>query len=291
MRLHEITDDTEQRLLQNLNAALDAFHVEKDAHGLAAETTQAALQRVQQARQAHDAYNTRESEPTPPVIPDSDVRSPYDSGYKPRGGYTPEKIRRHLRANASLSSAGSLSKLYDDKGRSSFAREIRKFASPQEFAEHLFFHGTGGSVSGGLRPGSILPKGTVLGGGYGEPYSVISLSKSKNIASNFTGDSSHGSVYPVLVRKGAKVIAMPQIEDAQELEDILPVLWDKRVDVVKIGHWDRPHSEQELCVINPRAVIIGRGDSFAVFQKERFAEPTEDEIAEVYRQAFNKPAP
>ena len=288
MRYSEINEDTdtEEGLRQTLNAALDAFHVAKDADGLDAATTQAALHQVHLARQAFDAFMTRDSEPTPPEIPDSDVRSPYHH-YKPRGGYTPAKIRKHLRANPSLASVGSLSKLYDDKGRSALAREIRKFASPQEFADHLFFHGTGGYVSGGLRPGSILPKGTTFGGGYGEPYSVISLSKSKNMASNFTGDSRHGAVHPVILRKGAKVIAMPNIQDAQELEEILPALWDKRIDAVKIGKWDSPHSEQELCVINPRAVIIGRGDSFAVFGKQKFAEPTDAEIAAIYQQAVN----
>lgn len=229
-----------------------------------------------------------EDEPVEPEVP-PEVKSPYHSGYKPRGGFTTDKIKSHLKKVPSLSSAGSLGQLYDAKGRSGFAKEIRKFSSPQEFADHLFFHGTGGYVSGGLRPGSVLPKHTKFGGGYGEAYSVISLSKSKNIASNFTADSSSGMVHPVILRKGAKVISMPEVGDAEELEEMLPDLWNRGVDAVKIGDWTGAHSEQELCVLNPRAIIIGRGESFQVFHKTKFDEPSQDQITALYNQAFNQP--
>lgn len=224
------------------------------------------------------------------ALPDDDqTRSPYKSSYKPKGGFTPDKIRKHLKTIPTLSSSASFKKLYDDKGRSAFAREIRKFASPAEFADRLYWHGTGGHVSGGLKPGSILPKNTAFGGGYGEAYSVISLSKSKNIASNFTAQSYHGQVYPVILRKGAKVIFLPQVSDSQELEDILPQLWARGIDAVKIGDWSSTHSEQEICIVNPKAIIRGSGETFAVFQKQKFAQPSEAEIAAVYDQAMNPP--
>ena len=196
-----------------------------------------------------------------------------------------------MRTLPTLSSKSSLKSLYDEKGRSAFAKEIRKFASPQEFAEHLFFHGSGGYVSGGLKPGSLLPKHTEFGGGYGEAYNVISLSKSKNIASNFTGQSSHGQVYPVILRKGAKVISMPDIHDSVELEDILSELWHRGIDAVRIGDWSSEHSEQELCVINPRAIIRGAGESFAVFNKKQFEDHPMEEITDVWNQAQNPPKP
>ena len=222
------------------------------------------------------------------AVDDDGTKSIYHS-YKPRGGFTPEKIKKHLRTVSSLSSAATLSNLYNEKGASTFAKEIRKFSSPQEFADHLFFHGTGGYISGGLKPGSVLPKGTTFGGGYDEPYSVISLSKSKNIASNFTGQSRSGSVHPVILRKGAKVISMPQFSDSQELEELLPELWTRGIDAVKIGDWSSPHSEQEICIVNPRAVVIGRSEGFSVFNKTKFENPSDEEIAELYRQACNPP--
>ncbi len=290
MRYSEITENNHSEewktLVDVLNDALDTYHSLKDSLGSDAAQTKVALERVKKARQATEDF--AHNPPTPPEIPDSDIRSPFHH-YKPRGGFTLDKVRKHLRANPSLRSAGSFKQLYDTKGRSAFAKEIKKFSSPQEFADHLYWHGTGGHISGGLRPGGILPKGTEFGGGYDEPYHVISVSKSKNIASEFTGQSRFGMVHPVLLRKNANVVSMPGIEDAQELEDILPQLWDRRIDAVKIGNWSNPHSEQELCIVNPRAVILGSGESFPVYNKQKFDEPTEAEIAEVYRQAFEKP--
>lgn len=289
-----VTEADDPRLVQlydTLNAALDEYHALKDSMGPDAAHTKVALQKVKTARAAVEEFQAQPATPPNTEIPDSDVKSTYHH-YKPRGGFTRDKIRKHLRSQSSLTSAGSLAKLYDATGKSAFAREIRRFDSPQEFADHLFFHGTGGYVSGGLKPGGVLPKGTTeFGGGYGEEYHVISLSKSKEQASNFTGSQGHGTVHPVIVRKGAKIIKMPNIEDASELEDILPQLWEKGIDAVAIGDWTSGHSEQELCVINPRAVIMGRGEGFAVFQKQKFAEPTEAEIAAVYDQAKNPPTP
>lgn len=232
-----------------------------------------------------DHRNAAPEKPKPRfTVPDDESRSPFHI-YKPKGGFTLEKIKRHLRTNPSLSSGCSLEKLFDNKGRSNLAKEIKKFASAEEFEKHLFWHGTGGYISGGLKPGSILPKGTIKGGGYDEPYSVISVSRSKDIASIFTGVSRSGKVHPVIVRKGAKFVSMPDVSDSQELEDILPEIWSKGIDVIKIGDWEHSNSEQELCVINPRAVIIGGGQTFQVFNKQKFENPTFDQIQNVYDRA------
>jgi hypothetical protein len=296
MKISDITrtvmeaDDRAKLLQREYNDAFEDYHSLKDRLGPDARETIFALQILKKVQQRLEEFE-KESQNRPAVsteIPHSDVNSPYHH-YRPRGGFTLDKIRKHLRSNSSSRSSGSLDKLYDDKGRSSFAREIRRFGSYQEFADHLFFHGTGGYISGGLKPGGILSKGTTLGGGYDEPYHVISLSKSKEIASGFTGDSRFGTVHPVLLKKGAKVISMPQFSDSQELEDILPQLWDKGIDAVRIGDWSSPHSEQELCVVNPNAIILGGGENFHVFNKKKFDEPTREQIADVYRQAFNPP--
>jgi hypothetical protein len=94
----------------------------------------------------------------------------------------------------------------------------------------------------------------------------------------------------VILRKFAKVISMPDISDSQELEDILPALWSHGVDAVKIGDWSSAYSEQELCVVNPKAIIRGSGESYAVFQKKPFSNPTDAEIAAAYDQAVNPPS-
>lgn len=171
-------------------------------------------------------------------------------------------------------------------GPNSFNAEIMNFSSPQEFEDHLFYHGTGGSVSGGLSAGfRHVRNERGGGGGYGEKYYSISLSKNKNVASDFTGDSRYGVVYPVILKKGAKVISMPQFQDANELEELLPQLWDQGVDAVKIGDWSHRASEQELVVLNPKAIHIGNGESFSVFQKQRFQNPTKEEIEKMWIQS------
>lgn len=173
---------------------------------------------------------------------------------KVRGGWTMDKIKRELRKSGSLHEPHS------------FAKAITEFSSPEEFAQHLFWHGTGGGVSGGLKAGGVLPKDAFRSGGYDERYHTISLSRSKRMAAAFTGDSSFGSVYMVVLRKGAKVIDMPEVQDSIELEEHLPRLWAEGVDAVRIGKWDDGSSEQELSVLNPRAIVLGPSEGFQVYQ-------------------------
>ncbi len=160
-----------------------------------------------------------------------------------RGEWTKEKIKRRLR---DLGGSG--------KGYSLAARLIAEFDSPEELSEHMFYHGTyyGG---GALKPSIMMSDRDVErygGGGYGEKYWGISVSRSKEVASNFSiHEGVH--VYPVILAKNAKVIEMPEATDAADVEDHITELWKQGVDAVWIG--DKNKGEQELCVLNPKAIV------------------------------------
>ena len=67
----------------------------------------------------------------------------------------------------------------------------------------LSWHWSG--ISRGLVPSIVMSQSDVEkmgGGGYGEKILGISLSKSKNIASNFTGMARYGSVHAVILKRG-----------------------------------------------------------------------------------------
>lgn len=192
-----------------------------------------------------------------------------------RGGWTVDKIHKELKGGTMRS----------DIGKNRFNRAISQFESPEEFAENLFFHGTAGYIPKGLRPGSAIGRNDFKSGGYDEVYHTISLSKSKDRASNFTGDRPSGSVYPVILKRGANVIERKDISDSIELEDILVDLWEQGVDAVKIGDWSKKFSEQEIAVLNPRALVLGEPEHFRVFNKERFENPTISEIKKMYDEA------
>lgn len=210
------------------------------------------------------------------LIPEK--RSPYRWRYpKVRGGWTIDKIKKQLRQVSS------------SHGPNLFNTEIMGFSSPKEFEENLYYHGTGTSVSGGLKAGfRQVRNGIGGGGGYGENYYSISLSKDKNTASNFTADSRYGTVYPVILKKNAKIKYMPKIQDAIELEEVLPDLWGEGIDAVKIGNWQDKYSEQELVVLNPKAIHIGAGESFPVFQKQKFENLSQEEIVKMWSQSGDK---
>ena len=188
---------------------------------------------------------------------------------KVRGGWTIQKIQKQLKTESSGGSAG---------------QEFIEFDSVEEIMDNIFYHGST-SLHKRLKAGSTI-KGTYRTGGYGEEYHSISLSKSKNVASNFTGMSRSGVVTPILLRKGANVIEMPEIQDSMELEEILPQLWEQKVDAVKIGNWDKEFSEQELVVLNPKAItVIDKGAHyFNVYQKPRFENLNLEEVADLMNQ-------
>lgn len=198
---------------------------------------------------------------------------------KVRGGWTKEKIIKELKTLPSKS--GKL-----------LQREIAKFDSAEQLGEHIFYHGTGGAVSKGLKPSITMSERQAAqngGGGYGERYFAISVSKSKNIASNFTGQSRFGTVYPVILRKDANVISMPEISDASELEDHIVDLWNRGVDAVKLGDWNSKASEQELAILNPYAVFkYDVSESFPVLNKKRFEALTQSQVSEIYEKAVKE---
>lgn len=150
-------------------------------------------------------------------------------------------------------------------GYSFAAKRIAEFDSADELAEHMFYHGT--QFGGGRLKPSILMSDRDIerigGGGYGEKYWGISVSSSKRIASNFSQGRSV-SIYPIILVKNAKVKEMPELTDAADLEDYIEELWKEGVDAVWIG--DKNSGEQELCVLNPHAIVnINSADIYKYF--------------------------
>lgn len=164
--------------------------------------------------------------------------------------------------------------------------EMDKFSNLDELKDNIFYHGST-NYHGNLKAGSTLPEDARTGG-YGEAYHTISLSKNKNIASNFASQGAYGVVTPVLLRKDARVIEMPNIEDSIELEDILPELWQNNIDAVKIGDWDienKGYGEQEIVILNPNAIVVlgkGRTD-FKNYGKPKFENLNDEQLETLYQ--------
>lgn len=184
------------------------------------------------------------------------------TGYNPRnyitpvrGEWTKEKIIKRLKE-----SGGSLA------GYSRAAELISEFDSPKELSEHMFYHGTYYG-RGRLKPSMIMSDREVErigGGGYGDKYWGISVSKSKEIASRFSGIHEGVFIYPIVLAKNANVKEMPDLNDASDLDDCIIDLWKEGIDAVWIG--DKNHGEQELCVINPKAIVnINSSDYYKAF--------------------------
>lgn len=184
------------------------------------------------------------------------------TGYNPRnyitpvrGEWTKEKIIKRLKE-----SGGSLA------GYSRAAELISEFDSPKELSENMFYHGTyyGG---GRLKPSMIMSDREVErigGGGYGDKYWGISVSKSKEIASRFSGIHEGVFIYPIVLAKNANVKEMPDLNDAADLDDCIIDLWKEGIDAVWIG--DKNRGEQKLCVINPKAIVnIDSSDYYKAF--------------------------
>lgn len=162
---------------------------------------------------------------------------------KVRGGWTENKIIKYLKDNPTLS------------GVSNAIKFIKEFDSPEELKEHMFYHGTAGG-SDKLKPSITMSDREIErigGGGYGQKYWSISVSKSKEIASRFAPMSTSVRIYPIILAKNANVIEMPELSDSVELESHITELWEKGVDAVWIG--DKNSGEQELSILNPRAVV------------------------------------
>lgn len=189
-----------------------------------------------------------------------------------RGQITQDKIKKYLKTDR-IGKTRS--------GNTDGRRILRKFKSPEELAANTFWHGTGGSVWKGIAPSITMSDREIErigGGGYGEKYWGVSVSEDKNAASNFTGQSRFGNVYPVILLPGAKVKVMPEIQDAAELEDHIVQLWEEGVDAVKIGDRTKSDGEMETVIIHPRAAWKGPGESYPVFNKARMSQPTPSEL-------------
>jgi hypothetical protein len=113
------------------------------------------------------------------------------------------------------------------------------------------------------------------GGGYGQKYWCVSMSKSKRVASVFSGNERSVGIYPVLISKDAHIIEMP-LKDADELEDHVVDLWNKGIDGVYIGG-----GEKELCLLNPSCAVIGKGEYHQVFGLS-IKDPTDDELLVIW---------
>ena len=199
-----------------------------------------------------------------------------------KGDWTKDRITKELKNSAA----------YTNVSGNYPQRHIAEFETPEDFSANLFWHGTGGNVSGGLKPSKAMsPKDVeqIGGGGYGEQYWGTSVSKDKNLASNFTGQSRTGSVYPVILKKGSNIKELPNIQDAAELDDMIESLWKNKVDAVKIGDWTSPYSEKELVILNPKAAWkYDKPTSFPVFNKPRLENPNSEELVNMYNKAIEQ---
>lgn len=169
-----------------------------------------------------------------------------------RGQWTKDKILRRLK-----DIGGS------HKGFFTAAKIISEFDSPEELEAHMYYHGTqyGG---GALKPSILMSDRDIErygGGGYGVKYWGISVSKSKKVASNFS-QGEGVRIYPIILCKSAKVVEINGVEDAEDLDEYIEQLWKDGVDAVWIGK-----GEQELCVLNPNAIVnIGRADHYRYYK-------------------------
>ncbi|MBO7735530.1 MAG: hypothetical protein J6S67_23395, partial [Methanobrevibacter sp.] len=180
---------------------------------------------------------------------------PRDRIPKVRGGWTKEKILRYLKNYGSHTGVGKA------------VREIANFDSVEDFIDHVFYHGARYGTSGSMKPSITMSDREIErigGGGYGEKYWAISVTKSKKVAGNFATSMGGGNIYPVLLAKNAKVIEMPNLTDSVDLENYIVDLYEKGIDAVWIG--DKNAGEQELAVINPRALInIGNSEYYEAY--------------------------
>lgn len=174
---------------------------------------------------------------------------------KVRGGWTEKKILKYLKEHGT------------PYGVREAVNLIAEFDSVEDLKAHMFFHGSAVGSSN-LKPSITMSDREIArvgGGGYGEKYWGISVTPSKKIASNFSGESRSVNIYPLILAKNAIVEEAPNLEDAADIAPHIVDYWTRGVDAVWIG--DKNAGEQELLILNPRAVVnIGRSDTYDVFQ-------------------------
>ena len=268
-----MTNPDGYRILKQTGGKLFRVYDDKGELIGTASTETAAMKKAQ----SDAAKKMPKEEPTStkrfqPLL-ESDRSTKWDSYPQPKGELTKDKILSYLKtARNPLSSKAKL------------AQFVAEYDNPQDFLDHVYFHGTGNFISDSLKPSITLSEKAAErmgGGGYGERYWAISLSKSKRKSEAFSGQNRSVRVHPVLLKKSAKVIEMKDIQDAADIEDHIIDLWKNKVDAVWIGG-----GEQELAVINPKAIVVGKeADSYAVFGGFKSEDFTLDKATQVYNAA------
>lgn len=191
-----------------------------------------------------------------------------------RGGWTKNKIVKYLKLKSS-----------DIKSNYGIIEAIADYDSFEDFKNNIYYHGTTNHPEKGLKPSITMTERQAEmygGGGYGERYFGISLTKSKRVAEHFSGTKSFVDIYPVLLKKDAIIENREDLEDASDVEDIIVDLYNKGVDAVWIVG-----GEQELVIINPYAAILYKNgrESFKVFGGFKSIEPTVEELRNTFEKA------
>jgi ABC-type sugar transport system ATPase subunit len=75
---------------------------------------------------------------------------------------------------------------------------------------------------------------------------------------------------------------MLNIKDSEQLEDHIEQLWNDGVDAVYIGG-----GEQELCIVNPKCAVTGRGETFAVFNMN-VRDPSDEDLLKIWNSREEK---
>ena len=188
---------------------------------------------------------------------------------KVRGGWTKAKIIKEVKVHhAKLLSTYNIS------------REIAKFDSPEELEANIYYHGTPGYITGALKPSITMSDSFIEangGGGYGEKYWGVSLTKNKKVAESFSGTKSSVNIYPVILKKNAIIKELPDVKDSSDLDDHIEQLWNEGVDAVWIGG-----GEEELVVLNPVAMAPYKAyDTYAVFEGYKSKPLTKKQISNI----------
>ena len=188
-----------------------------------------------------------------------------------RGGWTKEKIIKYFKQYTS-----------DTAGTPTLAKYISEFDNWQQFKEHIYYHGTTNYIERGLTPSMAFSERWAEqqgGGGYGDRYFGVSLTKRKRTAENFSGQRDGVTIYPVILKKDAKVIERTDLQDASDIEDIIVELYEQGVDAVWIGG-----GEEELVAVNPYAILLYKNgrEYHSVFGGFKSIALTDEKIKEIY---------
>ena len=192
-----------------------------------------------------------------------------------RGGWTKQKIINYLKTWGS-----------DVVSTPTLAKYISEFDNWEELKKHIYYHGTTNYIEKSLYPSIKFSERWAEqqgGGGYGERYFGISLTKRKRTAEAFSGNESSVTIYPIILKRDAKVIERTDLEDASDIEDIIVELYENGVDAVWIGG-----GEEELVVVNPRSIILYKKgkEHHQAFGGFKSIALTDEDIKEMYDLSF-----